>query len=173
MLDEARTALMQAYARTVYGIEPTEVQWRRESFLAKYPPEALVNLSPPDLMRMVHGDEAERGLFYDLEFAEQFSVFGSIAGGSALKFKVYRAGDGSGYKRKGLNAFPTSCSEAEAERLTVELMELIYRILIAAERHELKTGDPSLWRAFDEEVSTYAPPSLPRSGHDSAIAYLG
>ena len=95
-----------------------DLETRRLTFLEAFPPDRLPTLTVDDLMQFVHGDAPKTGLFYELEFGALGDGFGSIAGGSSLKFKVYRASDGTGYRKKqpGSNA-SMPCSDAEAETL--------------------------------------------------------
>ena len=101
MLDKAKTALLASYRKIQRIAHADEIERRRDRFLARYAPDLLAKLAGDALLAAVHGDGPRSGLFYDLEFAEQYATFGSIGGGSALKFKVYTAGDGSGYRKKG------------------------------------------------------------------------
>src|SRR5205807_1856663 len=130
-------------------------------------------LSGTDLLRAVHGDGRRDGLFYDLEFAEAYAPFGNIGGGSALKFKVYVAGDGSGYRKKGPRNLPVPCSEAEAERMTADIIAQLQRAQQAAEAFRLADDDPAQWAEFERVVTSEIPPSLAQVGHDSPVALLG
>ena len=138
-----------------------------------YSRERLAGRTGGDLMRLIHGDRPRSGLFYDLEFAEEYAPFGSIGGGSALKFKVYRAADGTGYRKKGPGNVPIPCSDAEAERMTFGIVELLCGALDAADRFRLNLGDPEQWLGFERGVTARLPPSLAQVGHDSPVPLLG
>src|SRR5438067_1778662 len=141
MLDRAKAALLASYHGAEGRLLPDEIDRRRDLFLTRYPPELLVKLRGNDLLEAVHGDGPRTGLFYDLEFADLYAPFGNIGGGSALKFKVYRAGDGSGYKKKGRGNVPVACSQAEAERMTADIIAMLHKTLLAVEEYRLPAGD--------------------------------
>lgn len=62
-------------------------------FRERFGPERLRNLDGDELLSLMHDHGRRDGLVYWLEFKddEEFpAIFGSIAGGSALKFGIYR-----------------------------------------------------------------------------------
>jgi 5-methylcytosine-specific restriction protein B len=79
-----------------------ELERSAPAFQARFPPERLRALSGRELLLELHGRESRDSLAFWLEFKkdETFSTtpFGSIRGGSALKFRVYqRAEDNDWY----------------------------------------------------------------------------
>src|SRR5215469_16354238 len=61
-------------------------------FRARFGPEVLQKLSGEELLNFMHARQSKDSLVYWLEFKndDQFpAVFGSISGGSALKFGLY------------------------------------------------------------------------------------
>ncbi|NOK06670.1 MULTISPECIES: AAA family ATPase [Myxococcus] len=76
------------------------------SFQARFPPSKLRRLQGVELLEELHGRESRDCLAYWLEFRDQEDfqarLFGSIRGGSALKFGIYqRAEDGGWYVHSG------------------------------------------------------------------------
>src|SRR4051812_35437379 len=122
MIEKARTALLAAYRAMEGAPAPNEIDRQRGAFLTRYGPERLAGLSGTELLQAVHGGGRRDGLFYDLEFAEAYAPFGNIGGGSALKFKVYAAADGSGYRKKGPRNLPVPCGETEAANMTADIV---------------------------------------------------
>jgi len=173
MFERARTAILSSYHDLEGQLPPDEIDRRREVFLAKYAPNLLERLSGEGLLRAVHGDGPRSGLFYDLEFAQLYSPFGGIGGGSALKFKVYAAADGSGFRIKGPGYLPVNCSDAEAERMTADIVMLLCRACYTADEHQLTTNDAAAWREFERAVTSNLPSSLTQVGHDTPVALLG
>jgi 5-methylcytosine-specific restriction enzyme B len=173
MIDKAKAFLLSAYHSLVRQLTPADIDQRRETFLAKYSIDHLVKLAGSDLLETVHGNGSCSGMFYDLEFADTYTTFGRIGGGSSLKFKVYAAGDGSGYKKKGQGNVPVPCSDAEAARMTAEIVSMLHKALLAAEEYHLSVGDSRLWHEFERAITSELPPSLEQGGHNSAIPLLG
>jgi 5-methylcytosine-specific restriction enzyme B len=65
-------------------------------FRSKFGPEVLRLLDGEDLLDLVHNHGNHESLVYWLEFKndEEFpQIFGSISGGSAFKFKLYKGKD--------------------------------------------------------------------------------
>lgn len=85
-----------------------------ETFRRKFGPERLARLEGEELLTFMHNSSSHDSLVYWLEFKndDEFpSRFGSIAGGSALKFGIYR--------RKETGGWVTG-SPQKQEQLTVE-----------------------------------------------------
>lgn len=79
-------------------------------FAARFGPQVLRQLDGADLLDRVHNHSNRDSLVYWLEFKndeEMPAVFGSIAGGSALKFGIYR--------RKETGAWMTGNPQAQRE----------------------------------------------------------
>lgn len=72
---------------------PAEIQACYSMFRARFGPEVLKKLDGAELLSTMHDSSNRDSLVYWLEFKDddEFpAVFGSIAGGSALKFGLYR-----------------------------------------------------------------------------------
>src|SRR6266699_25147 len=64
------------------------------TFQSRFAPKKLLQLDGEELLNTIHLHENHDSLVYWLELKndEEFpGVFGSIAGGSALKFRIYRS----------------------------------------------------------------------------------
>lgn len=88
----------------------------RTNFRRRFGPERLARLEGTELLIAVHEHGSHDSLVYWLEFKndEDFAaVFGSIAGGSALKFGIYRRKE-TGEWMTGYAARQTVITEAEA-----------------------------------------------------------
>lgn len=94
----------------VIGAEQALAYYRR--FRERFGPEVLKSLDGERLLTFIHGRQTRDSLVYWLEFKddEDFPArFGSISGGSALKFGIYQARDdgtwweGTPQKRKPLS----------------------------------------------------------------------
>jgi 5-methylcytosine-specific restriction protein B len=101
LFSELQTGIQQA---TATGQLPTSSELIRQTtlFRARFGPDALHQLDGETLLHAMHGrqDAGQRCLDYWLEFKndDEFAtrVFGSIAGGSALKFEIFqRPSDGT------------------------------------------------------------------------------
>ncbi len=77
--------------------ESEEIETYYTHFRARFGPDALKRLEGAQLLEEMHGKEAHDSLVYWLEFKndEEFenSKFGSIAGGSSLKFGIYQSAE--------------------------------------------------------------------------------
>lgn len=78
------------------GVLPTKDQLNQyyETFRTRFGPPRLQNLDGEELLEVMHGHGNQQSLVYWLEFKddEEFpAIFGSIAGGSALKFGLFRS----------------------------------------------------------------------------------
>ncbi len=115
------------------GRLPSAAQLLRqlEAFRERFAPEKLANLDGEALLEAMHNHSTRDSLVYWLEFKEDeefhTSVFGSIAGGSALKFGIYR--------RKETGAWMTGSPQQQHE---LSLPEAIERA--RSHRDQLLTG---------------------------------
>ncbi|MDI3287336.1 AAA family ATPase [Polyangium sp. 15x6] len=109
--------LKRDHARLVEsGSLPSEADLRRyyDTFAAKFGPAALRRLDGVELLETLHAHGNKDSLVYWLEFKndpELPAIFGSIAGGSALKFGLY--------KRKETGRWMTG-SPVQQEELSLE-----------------------------------------------------
>lgn len=72
---------------------PEELRGWTETFRRRHGPDVLAGLDGPELLEVIHDHGRRDSLVYWLEFKDDEelpAVFGSIAGGSALKFGIYR-----------------------------------------------------------------------------------
>jgi 5-methylcytosine-specific restriction enzyme B len=107
------------HALTVDGslLSATQLQGYYAAFRREFGPEALRALDGQQLLERMHDHGNRNGLVYWLEFKndEIFPArFGSIAGGSALKFGVYRRAESGTWATKGIGSSPKDIPLAEA-----------------------------------------------------------
>ncbi|MEZ4430028.1 MAG: AAA family ATPase [Nannocystaceae bacterium] len=94
LVEEIRTqhATLRRQAERVFAFSREELDGFRANFRARFGPDRLVALDGDDLLHGIHGRGTPDSLVYWLEFKDddEFPMtFGSIAGGSALKFGIY------------------------------------------------------------------------------------
>lgn len=88
-----------------------------DTFRRKFGPEVLRSLDDLELLERMHAHGNRDSLVYWLEFKddEEFpGLFGSISGGSALKFGVYRRSETGTWATKGVGSAPKDISVQEA-----------------------------------------------------------
>src|SRR5688572_1331272 len=88
-----------------------------DTFRRKFGPEVLRALDGQELLEHMHAHGTHDSLVYWLEFKgdEEFpALFGSITGGSALKFGVYRRAETGTWATKGTGSAPKDISLEEA-----------------------------------------------------------
>lgn len=96
---------------------PARLQTYYDTFRRAFGPEVLRSLDGRELLERMHAHGSRDSLVYWLEFKgdEEFpAIFGSIAGGSALKFGVYRRAETGTWAAKGTGRFPRDIPEDEA-----------------------------------------------------------
>jgi 5-methylcytosine-specific restriction enzyme B len=96
---------------------PAQLQGYYDTFRRAFGPEVLRSLEGPELLERMHAHGSRDSLVYWLEFKgdEEFpAIFGSIAGGSALKFSVYRRAETGTWATKGTGSAPRDISVDEA-----------------------------------------------------------
>lgn len=103
------------------GQIPSQLQLDQEYnlFRERFGPSVLANLDGSELLYLMHDLSNHDSLVYWLEFKndEEFKTrrFGSIAGGSALKFRVFRRKETGNWEAGGKKANrPVDITEAEA-----------------------------------------------------------
>jgi 5-methylcytosine-specific restriction protein B len=182
MIPKAKHHLLDQYANTAAKLSPEMIEAKRQAFLTKFPPSSLATLSGDALMAFFHEGIGEggkttfngkKGLFYELEFGADAEPFGGIAGGSALKYKIYRAADGTGYRKKGQGNVPVPCSDAEAVQITADIARSLSDALNLADSYHLAVGDRAQWQKFEEELRKNTPASVASVGTDSPVTFLG
>lgn len=95
----------------------SKLQEYYDTFRRKFGPEVLRSLDGLELLNLMHAHGNRDSLVYWLEFKddEEFpGLFGSISGGSALKFGVYRRTDTGTWATKGVGSAPKDISVQEA-----------------------------------------------------------
>lgn len=173
MFQSAKERLLKAYNAQEDSNYILELEKKREQFLSDFAPEKLKDLKGQELLYFFHGAEKRQGLFYQLEFGSVCEGFGSVAGGSALKFKVYRGEDGE-WRLKGKSNFSVLCSEAEATAMTQKLAGQLNFALDLAGQLDLEDGTLRNWEEFEtaiEEQNALAP--VDETGESAPIATLG
>jgi 5-methylcytosine-specific restriction protein B len=115
------------------GLLPSEsrLQGYYDTFRRKFGPEALRALDGLALLEGMHWHGNHDSLVYWLEFKndEEFpAIFGSILGGSALKFGVYRRNETGAWAIKGPGGAPRDITTEQA----IEIAERHREQLIAA-----------------------------------------
>ena len=101
------------------GALPSREQLERHysTFRREFGPDALRGLEGEQLLERMHAHGTKDSLVYWLEFKddEEFpALFGSIAGGSALKFGVFRRKETGVWAAKGETNYPRDISVSEA-----------------------------------------------------------
>ncbi|WP_224250281.1 AAA family ATPase [Hyalangium gracile] len=153
--------LEQAATRIPDAAEYARAEAMIQSFQKRFPPDRLRRLEGMELLEELHGREGRDCLAYWLEFRddEQFraQLFGSIRGGSALKFGIYqRAEDGGWYQHGGEAATQRKLSLDEAISIAEQQRDqfLAAREVIAA----LPTNpDSEAYRRLQERIQKAAP----------------
>lgn len=174
LLKRALDALLAAYdtLATEPSYRPDEIAAARADFLTRFSPDELSRLQGDALLTFFHGNGQHTGLFYELEFGKSAEPFGNVAGGSALKFKIYRGSDGL-WKKKGPGNVPIVCTESDALQMTADIAACLDRILLAAQKYHLPILDRVHWGDFETEVAADIPASHAQVGTDSAVGMLG
>src|SRR4051794_7560895 len=103
---------------TADGTLPTRVKLQSyyDAFRREFGPEVLRSLDGQELLERMHAHGNRDSLVYWLEFKDDETfpaIFGSISGGSALKFGVYRRAE-TGTWAKGPGPSPKDISIQEA-----------------------------------------------------------
>ena len=125
------------------------------TFRDRFAPGKLEALDGPPLLTTIHDHGDRESLVYWLEFKnddEMPAKFGSIAGGSALKFGIYR--------RKETGAWMTGSSMAQRELRLEEAIEIARRNrdqLIAGARACEAAGTPADYDALQAAMGRVAP----------------
>lgn len=94
-----------------------KLQGYYDTFRRSFGPEVLRSLDGQDLLEHMHAHGNQRSMVYWLEFKDddEFPArFGSIAGGSALKFGVYRRAESGTWATRGAGPLPKDISLDEA-----------------------------------------------------------
>jgi 5-methylcytosine-specific restriction enzyme B len=128
------------------------------TFRARFGPERLAQLRGEELLYTMHAHGDRDSLVYWLEFKndEQFpDLFGSIAGGSALKFGIYRRKEtGAWMTDRGAGQVPIDV--AEAIRIATRNRD---QLLAGVRELEALSPDPSdpTYAALQHQLNDVAP----------------
>lgn len=88
---------------------PQKIREFHDAFRRAFGPDVLRGLDGVELLELMHAHGNRESLVYWLEFKDdnEFpAIFGSIAGGSALKFGVYRRAETGTWATKGIGSAP-------------------------------------------------------------------
>ena len=100
-----------------------QLEHQLAAFKARFAPDVLRGLNGPELLERMHGGKKSDGLTYWLEFKndEDFSTtdFGSIAGGGAHKFGIFRRKE-DGLWYSGIPQKQYQVTEDEAIEIAIE-----------------------------------------------------
>src|SRR5690606_36625744 len=94
-----------------------QLQGYLDAFRRRFGPEALSSLHGQPLLEHMHAHGIRESLVYGLEFKndDEFpNLFGSIAGGNALKFGVDRRSETGVWSSKGSGSAPVDISLEQA-----------------------------------------------------------
>ncbi len=132
-----------------------------ETFRRAFGPEVLRSLSGVALLERMHAHGNRDSLVYWLEFKddEEFpNRFGSILGGSALKFGVYRRKETGTWARKGAGAVPVDITVEEAIAIAESHRDQILRAVdvLAALSANADAGDDR-YRQLQADLTRVAP----------------
>ena len=172
LINKNKEDVLHAYRVVVAETSVEQIEGIRAKFLDRFGPQVLQAASGKDLLEIVHGDGFSKGMFYDLEFGNTADTFGSVAGGSSLKYKVYRAADGA-FRRKGAGSTPVPCSETEAIQITEAIVGILLKGVSLADQLRLDSGNADAWTQFDEEVAQLHADWPGRGENEQPILYLG
>lgn len=139
-------------------LTPAQLARYCDAFRARFGPEVLAGLDGEKLLETMHDNLNHDSLVYWLEFKndEEFpALFGSIAGGSALKFKIYR--------RKETGAWMTGHPQKQVQLSVNEAIDVARR-----HREELlrgvqiltglpQMGSDDVYRDLQEQMNREAP----------------
>jgi 5-methylcytosine-specific restriction protein B len=146
---------------TSRGEIPTSLQLQGyyDAFRRRFGPEVLRALGGVDLLERMHAHGSRDSMVYWLEFKddEEFPAhFGSIAGGSALKFGVYKRAETGTWATKGNGHVPKDISVDEAVEIAERHRDqLLAAVEVLAARGPDATDDGSM--ALQEELRRMAP----------------
>ncbi|HRI70559.1 MAG TPA: AAA family ATPase [Polyangium sp.] len=154
------TELKREHARRLAdGTLPPEQVLRRcyETFAAKFGPAALRRLDGVELLEGLHLTNNKDSLVYWLEFKkddEMPAIFGSIAGGSALKFGLYRRNE-TGKWMTGTAANQVELSVDAAIAMARRNRDQLIGAATVLER--FKTGGGDDYETLQKDVIAAAP----------------
>jgi hypothetical protein len=128
-------------------------------FRSRFGPERLSSLDGETLLNTIHGRGENDSLVYWLEFKNDpefpTRAFGSIAGGNALKFGIYKTRE-TGEWMTGHATNPTKLSISEAINIARKHRDQLVGAVAALQK--LPTGaDDEAYQALQKELNKIAP----------------
>ena len=140
-------------------LSKSRLQGYYDTFRRRFGPEVLRNLDGEELLATMHEHGNRDSLVYWLEFKndDEFPTleFGSIAGGSALKFGIYRRAE-TGAWMTGHPTRQRELSEAEAIEVARRNRDQLLAGLELLERLPSASGDAQ-YAGLQDELSLLAP----------------
>ena len=129
-----------------------------ETFRREFGPEALSALDDEELLERMHAHGRKDSLVYWLEFKDDEELpahFGSIAGGSALKFGIYRSSD-TGMWTIGSAQKQQQISVGEAIKIARKHRDQLLRGCDLLDRI-VTSADDSVYRKLQSDLESEAP----------------
>lgn len=130
-----------------------------DTFRRNFGPDALLALEGQDLLERMHAHGGQDSMVYWLEFKDddEFpAIFGSIAGGSALKFGVYRRAETGTWAARGSGPVPRDITVAEAIRIATRHREQLLAAVDVVASTPPSTEDESYLK-LQRELTKVAP----------------
>ena len=135
------------------------LQRYHDAFRREFGPEVLRSLDGQELLERMHAHGNRDSLVYWLEFKDDETFpakFGSIAGGSALKFGVYRRAETGTWATKGAGSAPRDISVAQAIDIArLHRDQLLAAIDVVAEVPE--DADDARYLRLQRDLTRVAP----------------
>lgn len=139
---------------------PDKLQGYYATFRERFGPDVLRNLDGEALLTTMHSHNRtnRNSLVYWLEFKndEEFPfIFGSISGGSALKFGVYQNAKTSAWMSRDPSNYPVEISLDQAIEIARRHRDQLLRGVALLEKHPLNGSDAdyqTLQQGMDEQA---------------------
>lgn len=145
-------------AGELYPPEELETYYRR--FRERFGPERLMQLEGEELLVYMHSfGERRDSLVYWLEFkndAEFPAIFGSIAGGSALKYGVYRSKDTDTWMSRNESNYPVAITTEQAVDIAYRHREQLLRGANLLDQFPINVDDAN-YLALQQQMMEQAP----------------
>lgn len=142
------------------ALPPAPVLQRHyDTFRQRFGPDVLARLDGQELLELMHAHGSKDSLVYWLEFKadEEFPpIFGSIAGGSALKFGVYRRKETGTWATADQSNYPKDISLAEAISIARRHREQLLAAVDVLKSRQPSTHD-SEYAAIQQDLKRVAP----------------
>jgi 5-methylcytosine-specific restriction protein B len=139
---------------------PDKLREYYTNFRIHFEPEALSRISDSELLlEVMHGSGYSDSMVYWLEFKndEEFpAIFGSISGGSALKFGVYRSSETGLWMARDARNYPTPISDEKAIEIARKHRDQLIKGAKLLEQFPANATDDD-YRALQAQLDTEAP----------------